>query len=78
MPIIKVLLQKQHGFGPEEIKNIVHGFEGALAALRLRNRQDGMAMMIAEALFEAAKQGETDPQRLRDIAVKRFSKEASD
>jgi hypothetical protein len=75
MPIIKVLLQKQHGFGPEEIKNIVHGFEGALAALRLRNRQDGMAMMIA---FEAAKQGETDPQRLRDIAVKRFSKEASD
>ena len=78
MPIVKILLEKQHAFGPQEIEKIVQAFEGALAALRLRNRQDAMAMMIADTVFEAAKQGETDPQRLQDIAVKRFSKEASD
>jgi hypothetical protein len=74
MPINAILLQQQHGFGPEEIKKIVQGFEGALTALRLKNRDDPVALMIANVVFEAAKKGETDPQRLRDIAVSRFSK----
>jgi hypothetical protein len=73
MPIVKIRLEKQHAFAPEEIKKIVQAFEAALASLRLRNRQDAMAMMIAEVVFEAAKQGQTDPARLRDIAVEKFS-----
>jgi hypothetical protein len=74
MPIVKVLLEKQHAFAPEEIKKIVQGFEGVLSTLRLTNRDDPMALTIAEAVFETAKQGETDPQRLRDIVVKKLSR----
>jgi hypothetical protein len=74
MPIVKILGEKQHAFGPEEIKNIVQAFEGVLATLRLTNRNDPMAMMIAEAIFETAKQGETDPQRLRDIVLKKIGR----
>jgi hypothetical protein len=40
MPIVKILGEKQHAFGPEEIKNIVQAFEGVLATLRLTNRND--------------------------------------
>jgi hypothetical protein len=46
MPIVKILGEKQHALGPEEIKNIVQAFEGVLATLRLTNRNDRMAMMI--------------------------------
>ena len=75
MPIHAILLEQPHSFGPDEITQIVDGFEAALTALRLKNRNDPMALMIAKVLFQAAKQGEKDPQRLRDIVVKRFSSE---
>jgi hypothetical protein len=74
MPIVKILLEQQHAFGPDEIKNIVQAFEGVLSTLRLTNRQDPMALMIAEAVFETAKQGQTDPQRLQEIVVKKLSR----
>jgi hypothetical protein len=72
MPIHAILLEQQHAFAPDEITKIVQGFEEALTGLCLKNRNDPMALMIAKVVFEAAKQGETDPQRLRDIAVKKF------
>jgi hypothetical protein len=36
--------------------------------------EDPKAVTVAKIIFEAAKQGELDPGRLRDIAVKAFSK----
>ena len=61
-------------FGPDEIAKIVAGFEAALTALNPTRREDPATLLVAKTVFEAAKQGELDPERLRDIAVKAFSK----
>jgi hypothetical protein len=50
------------------------GFEAALTALNLTKRQDPATLLVARTVFEAAKHGELDPDRLRDIAVRAFSK----
>jgi len=77
MPIRLLLQHDQdgdHSFQPEDISKIVSAFEGALRALKLTNRDDPATLMVAKTIFEAAKRGERDPVRLRDIAVNRFSK----
>jgi hypothetical protein len=59
-------------FRPDDIAKIVAGFEAALAALHITDRKDPEALKVAKIVFDAAKQGELDPERLRDIAVKAF------
>jgi hypothetical protein len=56
-------------FRPDDIAKIVAGFEAALTALHITDRK---ALKVAKIVFDAAKQGELDPKRLRDIAVKAF------
>ena len=60
-------------FRPDDIEKIVAGFELALTALHITDRKDPKALTVGKIEFEAAKQGELDPERLRDIAVKAFS-----
>jgi hypothetical protein len=73
MPI-RLLLEHDHSFGPDEITNIVSAFEDALRSLQLTNREDPVTPMVAKIIFEAAKNGELDPIALRNLAVDKFSK----
>jgi hypothetical protein len=73
MPI-RLLLKNDHSFSPEDIAVIVAAFEQTLQELNLVNRDDPATLLIAKVIFEAAKQGERDPEQLRAHAVKQLSK----
>ena len=74
MPIDGLLDADPNHFKPDDITKIVTAFEAALTALHITDRKDPKALTVAKIIFEAAKQGELDPERLRDIAVKAFTK----
>ncbi|MGA7486062.1 MAG: hypothetical protein WBW74_03855 [Xanthobacteraceae bacterium] len=69
MPI-RLLLKDDHSFGPEEIVLLTQAFEEALGQLGLSNRDDPATQTVAKRIIELAKQGERDPIRLRDGALK--------
>ena len=66
---IRVLLQHDHAFGPEEVGILVAAYEGALAELQLTQREDPATLLIAKRIIDLAKDGERDPIRLRDAAM---------
>ena len=74
MPIHALLDADPDHFRPDDITKIVTAFEAAVSALHITDRKDPKALTVAKIIFEAAKQGELDPERLRDIAVKAVSK----
>jgi hypothetical protein len=45
-------------------------FEAALRNLRLVDYKDPMTTTVARAIIQAAKDGERDPEKLRDRALK--------
>jgi len=67
---IRLLLEHDHAFTPEDIKILVGAFEDALRTLELADREDQMTMTVAKLIIEFAKEGERDPARLRDLVVK--------
>jgi len=67
---IRLLLEHDHAFTPEDIKILVEAFEDALRTLELADREDQMTMTVAKLIIEFAKEGERDPARLRDLVVK--------
>ena len=73
MSIQALLSADPNHFRPDDVEKIVAGFELALTALHITDRKDAKALTVAKIVFDAAKQGELDPERLRDIAVKTFS-----
>ena len=75
MPI-RLLIEYDRSFGPDEITKLVAGFEGALGALGLVRRDDAATMLVAKAVMDAAKTGERDPKRLRDLVVEKLTREA--
>ena len=68
MPI-RLLLQNDHAFGPEEVAILTRAFDEALSKLGLVNRDDPATRTVAKRIIELAKQGERDPIRLRDAAL---------
>ena len=74
MPIHALLDADPNHFRPDDITKIVTAFEAAVSALHITDRKDPKALTVAKIIFEAAKRGELDPERLRDIAVKAFTK----
>jgi hypothetical protein len=68
MPI-RLLLQDDHAFGPEEVAILTRAFDEALSKLGLVNRDDPATRTVAKRIIELAKQGERDPIRLRDAAI---------
>ena len=68
MPIQELL--KQQYFGPDEIKVLSDAFEEALRELGLVDRTDPATLLVAKRIIELAQQGERDPIRLREGAVK--------
>jgi hypothetical protein len=73
MPI-RALLENDASFGPDDISVLVSAFESALRALGLVDREDPATLLVAATIFEAAKNGERDPNRLREAAVQALSK----
>jgi hypothetical protein len=64
------LLAGQPAFSPQDIAAMTAAFEDALRSLGLVDRADPAVTMVAKAIIEAARQGERDPFRLRDQALK--------
>ena len=71
MPITRIL--QDTAFGPDEITVLVAAFEDALRALSLVNRADLATEIVATKIIELAKQGESDPVRLRERVVEAVS-----
>jgi hypothetical protein len=67
MPIEQLL--KSSAFDPEAIKAMTTAFDGALRTLLL-DQSDPKALIIAKSIIECAKDGERDPARLREYALK--------
>ena len=69
MPI-RVLLHGDVWFAPEDIAVLTAAFELALSKLELTDRQDPLAVVLAKFIIELAKEGERDPSRLCEGALK--------
>ena len=67
---IRLLLEHDHAFTPEEVKVLVDAFEHALIALKLVDREDQLTMTVAKLIIHFAKEGERDPARLRELVSK--------
>jgi hypothetical protein len=74
MPI-RLLLEHDHAFTPEDVKVLIEAFEEALGALKLADREDRLTMTVAKLIIEFAKEGERDPNRLRDLVVRTLQPE---
>ena len=70
MPLQQLLRDHQEHFGPEDIKVLSSAFEEALHELGLVHRTDPATLLVAKRIVELAQQGERDPVRLREGAVK--------
>ena len=71
---IGTILKNDHSFGPEDIAKLTAAFEAALAGLGLTDRKDPLATAVAKAIIKLAKDGERDPDRLRDSALRILGK----
>ena len=65
MPI-RLLLEHDHLFEPEEIDSLILAFENTLRVLGLTNREDPLTVAVAKLIIQLAKDDERDPGRLRD------------
>jgi hypothetical protein len=71
MPIHRLL--ENHAFGPDEIMVLTSAFDDALRKLRLADRTDPAAEVVAKKIIELAQQGERDPLRLSECAIRALS-----
>jgi hypothetical protein len=69
MPI-RFLLDEDHAFSPDDVKILVDAFEDTLGALDIADREDPLSIRVAKIIIGLAKDGERDPARLRDLALK--------
>jgi len=72
MPI-RLLLQHDHAFDPDDVAALTAAFDIALGKLGLVNRDDPATLTLAERIIELAKHGERDPERLAADAMASLS-----
>jgi hypothetical protein len=58
---IRLLLEHDHLFEPEEIDSLVLAFEDTLRVLGLTNREDPLTLRVAKLIVQLAKDDERDP-----------------
>jgi hypothetical protein len=66
VPIYRLL--KGSAFAPDDIK-VLSDLDAALRELKLVDRTDPATELVAKRIIERAKQGERDPERLRQAGV---------
>jgi hypothetical protein len=67
---IRLLLEHDHAFTPEDVKVLMEAFEGTLHALDLADREEQLTITVAKLIVQFAKEGERDPNRLRDLILR--------
>jgi hypothetical protein len=72
MPIHRLL--KNHAFGPDEIKVLTSAFDDVVHKLRLADRAEPAPEVVARKIIELAQQGEHDPSRLSERAIRALSR----
>jgi hypothetical protein len=73
MPI-GAILKEDHSFDPEDIASLTAAFEAALIKIGLTDRKDPLTTTVAKAIIQVAKNGERDPQKLCERALKILGK----
>jgi hypothetical protein len=64
--LVKTEQEEEGGaFDPEQIEVMATAFEKVLADLKLRDRDDPMVTMIAKLVIELVRNGECNPEKLR-------------
>jgi hypothetical protein len=76
MPI-RLIVNNDCAFGPDQIEVLVTAFEDTLKMLGLVDRDHPATLMVAQRIVELAKQGERDPVRLRECAMQTFAKQVT-
>jgi hypothetical protein len=71
---IRAILENDQAFGPEDVADLTAAFEAALSRLGLVDRGDPLTSVVAKAIIELAKDGERDPKRLCDGALRILGK----
>jgi hypothetical protein len=71
---IRVLVHGDAWFEQEDVEKLTAAFELASRKLELPDRQDPLAVVLAKFIIELAKQGERDPKKLCDAALKMLEK----
>jgi hypothetical protein len=67
---MRLLLEHNDAFSPEDVQVILRAFDDTLSALNLTDRERPLRMTVAKLIIEFARQGERDPDRLRHLVVK--------
>jgi hypothetical protein len=67
---IHTVLGVDHSFDPDELAILVRAYENALRELRLVDREDPATLLVAHKIIDLAKQGERNPSRLCEAAVR--------
>jgi len=68
MPIKRLV--EGRAFDPDEVELLVRVFDAALRDLNLTHTADPATELVAKRIIELALQGERDPVRLHEAAVK--------
>jgi hypothetical protein len=71
---LRLFLEHDHSFGPEDLAKMSAAFEAALGKLGLADRNHPAAHEVAKLMIEFAKQGQRDPERLCALALQRLAK----
>jgi hypothetical protein len=71
---IRAILENDHAFGPEDVANLTAAFEAALIQFGLVDRGDPLTTAAAKAIIQLAKNGERDPKKLCDGALRILGK----
>src|SRR5262245_14678543 len=66
---IRLLLEHDHAFSPEDVKVLIGAFEDTLRSLNLVDREDQLTMTVAKLIIQFAKEDERDPVRLRQLVL---------
>ena len=72
MPI-RILLEDDLAYTPEDAKVLISVFEDPLKTLGLVDRDDPATLLVAQKVMEAAKSGQRNPERLRSCVLASFS-----
>jgi hypothetical protein len=68
MPIKRML--DNAAFDPAAVTALTNAYEAACASLRLIDRTDPLAEIVAKKIIEHARRGERDPIRLREAVLR--------
>jgi hypothetical protein len=76
MPI-RQFLRGDVAFGPEHLAAMSAAFDEALRKLQLNDRSDKVTELVARQIISIAKQGERDPARLCEAALRAFKQDGA-